>query len=104
MQSISSLPYLLVLSPDSQYKLPQLREAEQRKAALQEQVTDCSNKLRRAEQLISGLGGEKAAWGRFSAELLEKYKNVTGDIVLAAGASLSMTNKFEHVCICNLLQ
>jgi hypothetical protein len=63
---LSLLPLLYITTT------PQLTEAEQRKAALQDQVTDCSNKLRRAEQLISGLGGEKAAWGRFSTDLLEK--------------------------------
>lgn len=43
------------------------------------QVTDCGNKLRRAEQLISGLGGEKTSWARFSAELRSRYENVTGN-------------------------
>lgn len=42
------------------------------------QVTDCGNKLRRAEQLISGLGGEKTSWARFSTELQNRYENVTG--------------------------
>jgi hypothetical protein len=63
------LPLVLMLRNTT---ITQLTEAEQRKAALQDQVTDCSNKLRRAEQLISGLGGEKAAWERFSTDLLEK--------------------------------
>lgn len=50
------------------------------------QVTDCGNKLRRAEQLISGLGGEKTSWARFSGELQNRYENVTGTTcqVLAA--------------------
>lgn len=43
------------------------------------QVTDCGNKLRRAEQLISGLGGEKTSWARFSGELQNRYENVTGN-------------------------
>ncbi|CAM9175434.1 unnamed protein product [Chrysoparadoxa australica] len=63
----------------------QLKEAEGKKVQLQDQVTDCSNKLRRAEQLINGLGGEKTAWARFSGELLCSFKNVTGDIMLASG-------------------
>lgn len=42
-------------------------------------VSDCGNKLRRAEQLISGLGGEKTSWARFSSELQIKYENVTGE-------------------------
>ena len=39
----------------------------------------------RAEQLISGLGGEQARWRQFSINLGEKYDNVTGDIMLSAG-------------------
>lgn len=42
-------------------------------------VSDCGNKLRRAEQLISGLGGEKTSWARFSSDLQIKYENVTGE-------------------------
>jgi dynein heavy chain len=63
----------------------QLRAAEAKKLALQEQVTDCSNKLRRAQQLISGLGGEKANWSKASADLLRRYQNVTGDMMLSSG-------------------
>lgn len=43
-------------------------------------MTDCGNKLRRAEQLISGLGGEKASWAKFSGELQNRYENVTGNM------------------------
>lgn len=46
------------------------------------QVTDCGNKLRRAEQLISGLGGEKTSWARFSSELQSRYENVTGKVAV----------------------
>lgn len=48
------------------------------------QVTDCGNKLHRAEQLISGLGGEKSSWARFSAELQKRYVNVTGKLLNTA--------------------
>ncbi|CAM9233557.1 unnamed protein product, partial [Phaeothamnion confervicola] len=63
----------------------ELDGAEAKKTSLQEQVTDCSNKLRRAEQLISGLGGEKHNWGRFSELLRGRYENMTGDMMLSAG-------------------
>ena len=62
-----------------------LKEAMDKKTALGLQVNDCSQKLVRAEQLISGLGGERDRWREFSANLAEKYENVTGDIMLSAG-------------------
>jgi dynein heavy chain len=62
-----------------------LKEAMDKKTALGKQVGDCSKKLVRAEQLISGLGGERDRWRDFSAKLAEKYENVTGDIMLSAG-------------------
>ena len=63
----------------------QLAAAEKKKSDLQDQVTDCSNKLRRAEQLITGLGGERDRWGQLSKELAVEYDNVTGDVMLASG-------------------
>ncbi|CAB1113079.1 unnamed protein product [Ectocarpus sp. CCAP 1310/34] len=80
----------------------QLQEAEDKKVALQDQVTDCGNKLRRAEQLISGLGGEKTAWARFSGELQNRYENVTGDITLSSGVIAYMgafTSSFREQAI-----
>jgi dynein heavy chain len=62
-----------------------LKEAEDKKIALKNQVEDCEAKLKRADALIKGLGGEKTRWTEASKMLAEKYNNVTGDIVLAAG-------------------
>ena len=62
-----------------------LKEAEEKKIALKNQVEDCEAKLRRADALIKGLGGEKTRWTEMSKQLAETYNNVTGDIVLAAG-------------------
>ena len=63
----------------------QLKEAEDKKEALAAQVLDCEAKLRRAASLISGLGGEKIAWGERSLKLEKQYTNVTGDVVLSSG-------------------
>ena len=41
--------------------------------------------MRRAKQLINGLGGEKTRWTELSQVLKVKYENVTGDIVLSSG-------------------
>jgi dynein heavy chain, axonemal len=62
-----------------------LKEAEDKKKSLQDQVTDCGNKLRRAKQLINGLGGEKTRWTELSQVLQVRYENVTGDIMLSSG-------------------
>jgi len=62
-----------------------LDAALKKKNDLQDQVTDCANKLRRAEQLISGLGGERDRWGELSKELGVLYENVTGDVMLSSG-------------------
>ena len=63
----------------------QLAEAEKKKKDLLDEVETCSTQLVRAEQLIGGLGGERDRWTGFSADLQEKYNNVTGDIMLSAG-------------------
>ena len=62
-----------------------LKEAEDKKEALKNQVLDCEAKLKRADALIKGLGGEKTRWTEMSAKLAQQYENVTGDIVLSAG-------------------
>uniref|UniRef100_A0A7S3HTS3 Dynein heavy chain n=1 Tax=Spumella elongata TaxID=89044 RepID=A0A7S3HTS3_9STRA len=62
-----------------------LKAAEDKKEALKNQVQDCEAKLRRADALIQGLGGEKTRWTEMSKQLALTYNNVTGDIVLSAG-------------------
>ncbi|XP_076387685.1 dynein axonemal heavy chain 7 [Megachile rotundata] len=72
-----------------QEKLKALEELlEQRRIAFQEmsdKVTDCETKLKRAEELIGGLGGEYARWSRTAMELGERYHRLTGDVVIASG-------------------
>jgi dynein heavy chain len=63
----------------------QLKAAVEKKEALATQVIDCEAKLKRADSLIKGLGGEKTRWTDMSAILAKTYDNVTGDIVLSAG-------------------
>ena len=62
-----------------------LKAANDKKEALRTQVIDCEAKLRRADALIKGLGGEKIRWTEMSKQLALRYDNVTGDIVLSAG-------------------
>lgn len=44
----------------------------------------CSKKLKRAEQLIGGLGGEKMRWSETALHLGELFTNLTGDILISA--------------------
>jgi len=60
-------------------------EATQKQEDLQEQVTDCKNKLNRAEKLLGGLGGEKGRWSINVEALGVDYKNLTGDVLIASG-------------------
>uniref|UniRef100_A0A672V2K0 Dynein axonemal heavy chain 7 n=1 Tax=Strigops habroptila TaxID=2489341 RepID=A0A672V2K0_STRHB len=62
-----------------------LESKKQEKADLENQVDLCSKKLQRAEQLISGLGGEKTRWHETALDLGQKYTNLTGDILISSG-------------------
>lgn len=59
-----------------QAKLLHLEETlNKRKAEFQimsDQVTDCETKLKRAEDLIGGLGGEYARWSQTAEQLGDK--------------------------------
>ncbi|KAJ9581294.1 hypothetical protein L9F63_023528, partial [Diploptera punctata] len=67
---------------DLHYKL---NEANQRKQALEDDVTLCANKLQRAEKLIGGLGGEKARWSSAADALQKDYDSLAGDILICSG-------------------
>ena len=45
----------------------------------------CTRKLERAEQLITGFGGEREKWAETTVNLEQKLKQLTGDILLAVG-------------------
>jgi len=54
------------------------------KKELEDSIELCSQKLDRAEKLITGLGGEKARWSEIAADLLITLKSVVGDVLLSA--------------------
>ncbi|XP_011500273.1 PREDICTED: dynein heavy chain 7, axonemal-like [Ceratosolen solmsi marchali] len=80
-------------------KREQLREVQMKLATLKDNlqskktdyqkmmvnVSDCEEKLKRAEELIGGLGGEYARWSLNAKELGERYDRLTGDIMIASG-------------------
>ncbi|KOC62554.1 Dynein heavy chain 7, axonemal [Habropoda laboriosa] len=56
-----------------------------KKIELETEVTNCRNKLIRAEKLISGLGGEKNRWLTAAANLKKSYDTLPGDILISCG-------------------
>ncbi|CAG9584340.1 unnamed protein product [Danaus chrysippus] len=60
-------------------------EMTRKKKGLEDEIALCSTKLSRAEQLIGGLGGEKARWTDLAHQLEELLGNIIGDVLLAAG-------------------
>ncbi|XP_031243962.1 dynein heavy chain 3, axonemal [Mastomys coucha] len=56
-----------------------------KKNTLEENIEICSQKLIRAEKLISGLGGEKDRWTEAARLLGIRYDNLTGDVLLSSG-------------------
>eukprot|EP00762_Andalucia_godoyi_P000179 ANDGO_02454.mRNA.1 Dynein-1-beta heavy chain len=63
----------------------QLEETQGKKVQLEKEVDDCTVKLDRAQKLIGGLGGERDRWSQSARELDRRIRNLTGDILIAAG-------------------
>nr|XP_024216642.1 dynein heavy chain 7, axonemal-like [Halyomorpha halys] len=62
-----------------------LREANERKIRLQNEVVLCSNKLQKAQRIIGSLGGEKEKWALVSDILQKQYSSIPGDILISCG-------------------
>merc|ERR1711871_1416437 len=62
-----------------------LSETMRQRDDLQQQSDDTTTKLTRAEQLISGLGGEKVRWEAELDQLQEDRVNLVGNVLVAAG-------------------
>ncbi|KAH0504188.1 Dynein heavy chain 3, axonemal [Microtus ochrogaster] len=60
-------------------------EMNVKKKVLEGNIEICSQKLIRAEKLISGLGGEKDRWTEAARQLGIRYDNLTGDVLLSSG-------------------
>uniref|UniRef100_A0A1B0F9M2 AAA+ ATPase domain-containing protein n=1 Tax=Glossina morsitans morsitans TaxID=37546 RepID=A0A1B0F9M2_GLOMM len=59
----------------------QLREY----GTLQAEHEACTKKLQRAQELISGLGGERTRWFETARQLGRVYNTLTGDVLVASG-------------------
>ena len=65
--------------------LEQLEGCKVKSKDLQDQADLCKLKLERAEQLITGLGGEKSRWTSVAEDLENEKTNLTGDVLVASG-------------------
>ncbi|OCT61613.1 dynein heavy chain 3, axonemal [Xenopus laevis] len=63
----------------------ELSDMNKKKMELENNIELCSQKLVRAEKLISGLGGEKDRWTEAARLLGIRYNNLTGDVLLSSG-------------------
>ncbi|XP_017857964.1 PREDICTED: dynein heavy chain 7, axonemal [Drosophila arizonae] len=80
-------------------KLAQLARVEANLAAIQKILDEqlrqygvllaeheaCTKKLQRAQELISGLGGERTRWSETARVLQASFKSVTGDVLISSG-------------------
>lgn len=63
----------------------QLSDAKEKKQKLENEVETCEKRLVSAEQLISGLSGEKGRWKVKSEQLSQDLNNVVGNILISSG-------------------
>ena len=81
----------------------EFEEMNSKKNDLERNIELCSQKLVRAEKLISGLGGEKDRWTMMAESLGKLYINITGDVLLSAGVVAylgAFTVDFRNVSGC----
>jgi len=82
---------------NSQFEL-----TNKKKINLQNEVKECGDRLRRAEQLLGGLSGEKDRWLEKATQLGKDYDNVVGNILISSGVVAYLgvfTADFRDDCI-----
>ncbi|KAI4474553.1 hypothetical protein M0802_015556 [Mischocyttarus mexicanus] len=62
-----------------------LQDTLQKKLKLEEEVSNCTMKLQKAESLIASLGSEKERWSQLAYNLQLNYDNLAGDMILSSG-------------------
>lgn len=62
-----------------------LASTERKKAELEGQALKTTDQLKRAEQLIGGLGDERERWQESADRLAKDLKNLVGNVMLASG-------------------
>lgn len=61
-----------------------LETANSEKRRTEEEVQMCNGRLKRAEELISGLGGEKSRWTKSTQDLQSVHEHLIGDVLIAS--------------------
>ncbi|KAF6263196.1 dynein heavy chain 8 [Scenedesmus sp. NREL 46B-D3] len=64
----------------------ELKGQQRKKEQMESDIELCSVKLERAGKLIGGLGVEQARWEETALQLAKAQVNLTGDMLIAAGA------------------
>ena len=81
-----------------------LSNAKEKKKKLEKDVDLCEKKLKRAKQLIDGLGGEQERWNQNVTDLKAQVINATGDVLVSSGLIAylgAFTTKFRLKAIAN---
>nr|XP_046487754.1 dynein axonemal heavy chain 1-like [Neodiprion pinetum] len=68
-----------------------LKVADDKKAVLENEKQICEDRMLRAVRLVAGLGDEQKRWISTVASIKIALRNVTGDILLSAGAVAYLT-------------
>jgi dynein heavy chain len=79
-----------------------LSNAKEKKKKLEKDVKLCEEKLKRAKQLIDGLGGEQERWNFNVKNLKEQVINATGDVLISSGLIAylgAFTTKYRNKAI-----
>jgi dynein heavy chain len=63
----------------------EFKKANDDKQMYEDKMVQCSDRLVRASQLTTGLGGEKVRWLQTVEELGVAYDNLVGDVLVSAG-------------------
>mmetsp|Transcript_30720 Transcript_30720/g.59916 ORF Transcript_30720/g.59916 Transcript_30720/m.59916 type:complete len:4305 (+) Transcript_30720:116-13030(+) len=82
---------------NSQFEL-----TNKKKETLANEVKECSDRLKRAEQLLGGLSGEKDRWLEKATQLGKDYENVVGNILVSSGVVAYLgvfTSELRESCI-----
>ena len=84
-----------------------LANAKEKKKKLEKDVKLCEEKLKRAKQLIDGLGGEQERWNLNVTNLKAQVINATGDVLISSGLIAylgAFTTKYRIKAIHNWAQ
>ncbi|XP_011498925.1 PREDICTED: dynein heavy chain 7, axonemal-like [Ceratosolen solmsi marchali] len=69
---------------------------------LEKEIDSCARKLKKAEDLVSGLGTERSRWMDYANKLGKLFDTLAGDVLLSSAtitylSSLDLTNREKHI-------